>query len=71
MKKTKTINIYGFNITPMKLEDFLNNTKNKETLKILKVQGYTFLHRPETNELYAVSEPKQEVSDGQSKTSVQ
>ncbi len=55
-------NFKGFSVHVMEVEDFLKQMDDKETLEIVKVDGYTFLHRSKTNELYLLSEP--EVKNG-------
>lgn len=52
----KTLNYKGFNVVAMTLEDFIKETEDREQLEVVKVEGLTFLYRPKTNQLYAVSE---------------
>jgi hypothetical protein len=40
------------------LEEFLKKVDDRENLEVIKVDGYTWLYRPKTNELYAVGEPE-------------
>lgn len=52
---------YGFKIKSMTIEEWLDkHTISGQELKVLKVQGFTYLQNTLTNELYLVDEPKKE-----------
>lgn len=46
----------GFQVIPMKPEDFIRAMGDKETFEILKVDHLTFIYRTKTGEMYALGD---------------